>query len=419
VGIGGEDMSTINYKEWKIVNDFKEFCRFVETEKPVLSQKKGVLGKKDAFNLNSRMHFKREVEAPNYQQEQYFCIDLLFSLAVEGQLFRKVKDEKGKLRLLSTARLDSFMELNDYEQYVFLLETYWCYYDFENKFSSVIWGADLVPLCNLFRIFEYSGAGKRIVKNEEFIERAIGNFYSFDFSVILQLSFFALCSYELNDAMRNPYDDKLKAIVPTPLGITISRLFLQEGLKYRDKKILPPAYRTLDAKNKKSGKRRGLHKVLAGAFPEGAVKKTVDINILQKQKGIYYFKVSLTKTLWRIIKLAYSHTLEDLHLAIQFAFAFDNDHLYAFYLEGEKRGRRMGHGIYCREAGAEGFKAEETLIGECGFYTGQTMTYLFDFGEMWKFDVTLLNIDRQGALPLKPEIVEEKGEPPEQYPDWY
>jgi hypothetical protein len=38
---------------------------------------------------------------------------------------------------------------------------------------------------------------------------------------------------------------------------------------------------------------------------------------------------------WRKLELPSDFTLEDLHLAIQDAFAFDNDHLYSFFMSGK------------------------------------------------------------------------------------
>ncbi|MDZ4766637.1 MAG: hypothetical protein SGI73_19030 [Chloroflexota bacterium] len=52
----------------------------------------------------------------------------------------------------------------------------------------------------------------------------------------------------------------------------------------------------------------------------------------------YVFHVSIkgiTK-LWRKIELRGDQTLETLHLAIQYAFAFDNDHMYSFFMSGKR-----------------------------------------------------------------------------------
>ena len=51
----------------------------------------------------------------------------------------------------------------------------------------------------------------------------------------------------------------------------------------------------------------------------------------------YTFHVSLPGTgrTWRKLELRADQTLHDLHLAIQNAFEWDNDHLYAFYMSGK------------------------------------------------------------------------------------
>jgi hypothetical protein len=53
-----------------------------------------------------------------------------------------------------------------------------------------------------------------------------------------------------------------------------------------------------------------------------------------------------------------------------------------------------------------------------GLYKGQKIYYLFDFGDMWEFELNLIKIDKNLPLPLRPIIIEEKGEAPLQYPIW-
>lgn len=70
-------------------------------------------------------------------------------------------------------------------------------------------------------------------------------------------------------------------------------------------------------------------------FKGNTVKNTVEESKINKG-GTYTFKVGLSKTVWRKINLAYKHTFGDLHNAIQEAFEFDNDHLYAFFIGGNR-----------------------------------------------------------------------------------
>jgi hypothetical protein len=47
----------------------------------------------------------------------------------------------------------------------------------------------------------------------------------------------------------------------------------------------------------------------------------------------------------------------------------------------------------------------------------QTMTYVFDFGDWWEFDVTLEQIDPDMQI-KKAVLLQAHGESPEQYPRW-
>jgi hypothetical protein len=57
----------------------------------------------------------------------------------------------------------------------------------------------------------------------------------------------------------------------------------------------------------------------------------------------------------------------------------------------------------------------EVQIGELEVPVGQPMTFLFDFGDMWEFDLLIEKIEADATV-NKPVLVEIHGEPPEQYP---
>jgi hypothetical protein len=94
------------------VDDFYKFCRYIEENKPVLMKAKTQLGKKDLFEINALLHFRKEVAAPNYQQESYLVIDLMFQLCTGGKLFRKTVDAKGNISLTGTPGKGEFDQLN-------------------------------------------------------------------------------------------------------------------------------------------------------------------------------------------------------------------------------------------------------------------------------------------------------------------
>jgi hypothetical protein len=134
---------------------------------------------------------------------------------------------------------------------------------------------------------------------------------------------------------------------------------------------------------------------------------------LLDKSGIYTFKVSLSKTIWRKISMSHKNTFEDLHIAIQEAFDFDNDHLYEFYIGGSRQTAKL---TYTGDP-YEGVENDVTM-GEADIYKGQKIKYLFDFGDQWEFDIIVTDIDKNTPIPMKPEIIESKGKAPEQYPSW-
>ncbi len=46
------------------------------------------------------------------------------------------------------------------------------------------------------------------------------------------------------------------------------------------------------------------------------------------------------------------------------------------------------------------------------------MTYLFDFGDNWKFNVQLTDISPDNSEIVKPTILDSHGSAPSQYPSW-
>lgn len=93
------------------------------------------------------------------------------------------------------------------------------------------------------------------------------------------------------------------------------------------------------------------------------------------------------------------------------AVSFEDDHLFSFtvgagmmkrtYLPSEAMDRNTDLSV-------------ATLLGELDLRKGQKFNYLFDFGDMWEFDIRVLEI-REGEVEM-PEVIRAVGEAPEQYP---
>jgi Plasmid pRiA4b ORF-3-like protein len=115
----------------------------------------------------------------------------------------------------------------------------------------------------------------------------------------------------------------------------------------------------------------------------------------------------------RFIEIDSSSTLEDLHLAIQDAVDFDNDHLYEFYISRTERSRDR-----IRFDDENGGIYEVTLASLYPLEKRKKLFYLFDYGDNWVFQITKSR--KKPTEPKKgikyPRVVERVGKNPEQYP---
>lgn len=130
--------------------------------------------------------------------------------------------------------------------------------------------------------------------------------------------------------------------------------------------------------------------------------------------GAYLFKVLLTKKIWRRINIQGTCFLDEFATSILDAFDFDNDHLYKFtYTDRFGNLKKISH-PYLEDADTY---SDEVKVGDLDVLIGDTIEFLYDFGDSWKFDIKLEKIDSQLIIP-KPKIIEEEGESPEQYADY-
>ena len=150
-----------------------------------------------------------------------------------------------------------------------------------------------------------------------------------------------------------------------------------------------------------------------GLVPAEVVKSVLPRPVRRRREGTYVFEVSLGSKVSRTLALSHKHTLEDLHLAIQKALAFDNDHLYAFFMDA----KRWSEDSYNDSRGSEPPFGEEAVLGELDLYVGQKFLYLFDFGDNWEFEVVLREV-RDQPFQGRPKVIARQGQAPEQYPRW-
>ena len=385
------------------IKDFDTFINFILDKDPDLSNRTQVLGKNHCFELNSQLHFQKTAIKASYTQNQYIAIDLFFTLAVESRLFFINTNSKNKFKLVKTACLGEFLNLNIYEKYVFLLEGFWTRYDFEEELSRSI-----VGFFELIDLISRTNGHSKILKNDVHC-RGLFSYYS-KFTQILRI--LGICELEFIDNVKSKYDDSIKSVIPTDFGIKISKA-LTTALDF-----LNTEYYIMDIIEERLNVEiceddKTFIQIISTVFEPNLINKTANSNIEINRKGTYILKVSLDKNLWRILKLSHNNTFHELHLMIQQAFDFDNDHMYAFY---KGTSYRNGKEFYSANPLGESDEYEDLTIEDAEMYKGQQFVYLFDFGDMWQFQIQVMDFIENEETDSK--IIESKVESPQQYPNW-
>jgi Plasmid pRiA4b ORF-3-like protein len=117
----------------------------------------------------------------------------------------------------------------------------------------------------------------------------------------------------------------------------------------------------------------------------------------------------------RKVALAEENTLEDLNELLREGFGWDDPHLYSFWLSGEFWDGPETEYAAPFELEEGGAASAQTPIADLGLEEGQTIAYLFDYGDEWRVEIEVTEIRDAGEESF-PQILESVGEAPPQYP---
>lgn len=435
------------------VDDFQIFFNYLDTNKPKLTKRTGRLPAKDLFAINALLNHKKAFDQPGAFQDAYPSIHLMFEVAQLGKLYAMQQAGKSALILGRTANMEAYEKLNIYEKYVYLFELYWIKYDFETAIPEFgHYAQDAINQTVI--MFSSMKAGEPLIRKNTFSRDHYRLLFSILSRVTHELSFFGLCDFvekKVTIGQKKPEirDEVILSIAPTSWGVTLCEALKPFSIqKWRQESFALDEEQYSDwlkfqqgsfrVNNTKETFFEALERVfnderlieqealppmvtfLSSLFPPKALVNTViPVDQINPSTGLYELKVALDSDVWRTIRISGDETLETLHNAIQFAFEFDNDHLYAFYLKlPGKKGRAAEFVIeapYCQGE----HPADEIALLELNLLIGQRFTYLFDFGDEWRFDIKVLRADVNVDGPENPEIIEEKGLAPSQYGDYW
>jgi len=129
--------------------------------------------------------------------------------------------------------------------------------------------------------------------------------------------------------------------------------------------------------------------------------------------GSYVFKVKFKAGVWRKIQISKTATLDRLNKIILTAYDFDDDHLYAFFMNNKAWSYSDS---YWSPNNDEGPYANKKKLVSLNLEKGKKFMYLFDFGDEWRFTISLEK--ETNDVTKEPVIIQSKGEAPLQYPDY-
>lgn len=374
--------------------DYQIFLDYLVTNEVRISKATEHIGKKDCFNLNSQFCIVNEkYKGVGRTQEYYAVIDFFVFFSVKGGILRYAQKRGAGPAYEKGDNYDSFFRMSSLERYILMLGVwlgdYWRVLE-ENH--------SLVGGFGLFRALKDTETGHP-VKNINGMDREVwGMFY---IPQIRLYALFGLLTIKwLEEDPGNP-DNKflIKEICQTEAGACFTRLMNKYGGDY----WFHPNEDMISA-------------VLEGILPistpetEEKIRRFLEVSVEAGEHAIE-FLIKLGSIV-RKIKTGDQHTLEDLHFEILDSVGFDRDHLYYFQFGSGTLRRRY----YAPECAENDLPADEILLAELSPYEGMGFEYLYDFGDMWHFQVLVKHIcpgHMDGS-----EITAVKGENPEQYPTY-
>ncbi|XID95878.1 plasmid pRiA4b ORF-3 family protein [Paenibacillaceae bacterium WGS1546] len=419
-----------------IVKDFMTFAAYAEKNEILLTKTQGWLPRKVLQSINALMT-EPEPEVTAYSdQNAYPLLALFHNLALAAKLFRTEPHPSGKQRLLPTERLPLFYSLNPTEKYISLLEAFWVDADWSAMTMNNYRNG---PSIEVRMVFEYlenlppgntidvsSGAGKQLANLLWRWGYFVHYFRYFGFWETTK-------DKEASMRFLSKFAYPLKTLTPSPLFYKLctelnrSRDFEIWNLSLRreagDWRGVPgePLWEDEDEDEDADADadewvEEDFAQSLVHLFPAGELTQWLPRQTGEFFDGTYILQVAVRRNCWRRIRISSHSTLYDLHEAIQQAFDFDDDHLYAFFLDGKIWSTKRA--FYSPDADDRPV-VTEACLGELELSIGQTFLYLFDFGDEWEFVVTVEDAGPIDSSQLQPQVIESEGAAPQQYGDYY
>ena len=135
----------------------------------------------------------------------------------------------------------------------------------------------------------------------------------------------------------------------------------------------------------------------------------------------HIFRVSLTPQIYRVLEIHSEASLYDLAEAILNFYVFDLDHAFGFYTKttGRILDSKPKYEIFAdRGEVCDALSVDETSVAEAFFKAKHKMTFLYDYGDNWRFLVEVIGRGRLDPSKSYPLLISSAGKAPLQYPPY-
>ncbi len=385
-----------------ILHDFEALLAYVRGRDLPVSKVNQLLPRKVLPQINARMSKPIEVRLKRPQLKSYPHLEGLYLLLRATGLGQVEGTSTKKVLRIDPALHEAWSALNPTERYFTLLETWLLRGNPEivgervGLFDFPV--SHFVATANLLR-----SAGSEGVPIADNDQAAWYWFYSPGRMGFALLEVFGLATVDL----RPPQGGEgwvVERVYRTPLGGAVFALLCEAVFSDYGK-----VAELMDAPQPSLGKLQAVFTPYVRQWQHSLALPSWDF-----RPGRYIFNASLGRGLWRRIAIDAQEPLDVLAGVILDAYAFDHDHLYEFSYRNRYGVKESVQHPYMDE----GPWTSEVRVGDVPLALGQSMTYLFDFGDWWEFEVTLEQIEAAGEGAEGPAVLDGRGGAPEQYPSW-
>lgn len=383
-----------------LLKDFNSLLEFIGKTGIAVSEKTQLFALNTLADINRRLTHPLDVKLKRPLQKSFPYINGLYLLLrSSGLSYAAIDGKKSKLMLYEDV-LDDWNKLNPAERYFSLLQAFYYRADAamlgeRHGFLSPTYFYD----CLLF-FQKYLGDRLDVKSNRDNMDRLR---FSPGLHNLAVMELFGFIDIECTVADENE-TWPLSVIKPTAWGRAIFSYFAQNNLVMSFLEDDEPG---------QAGS--GIWETEFKKYIPAWEKSLLQVERSITEEGAYIFNVSLGEARCKIAVPA-NISLDELAFGILAAFDFDNDHLYEFIYKNEYGiEESIAHPYAERD---HEYCTDDCPVGYLPLYKGMSFIFHFDFGDDWRFKIQVEAMPSAGSDYSELTVIEKRGTPPEQYPDW-